>query len=99
MCLVSLSDQLRVPLLSGVATTTVTCDEDGSHDETEDARPLINVVQRGPGSINTVSELRWGDYSAAQVVNGQLWYVVPIPVFNEFRGMFWMGSWISVLDL
>lgn len=73
--------------------------------EGEDAQPLINIVQRGPGAIPATSPggftnyfSRWGDYSAAQVLNGQMWYVVNIPIVNDKVG-FWKGSWISVLDL
>lgn len=102
---------IRYPLcaLSGVATTTVVCgDSDNPYGEAEDAeRPFINIVQRGPGAIpakgpadnaTTTNFQRWGDYSAAQVLNGQLWYVVPIPIPNEKVGI-WKGSWIGVLDL
>jgi hypothetical protein len=85
-------------LCAGVATTTI---RNYGHSGTA----TIDIVKKGEGSITIppVHDMqRWGDYSAATVIDGKMWFAVPTsklvggqdPLVDAHY-----GSWLSVKSL
>jgi len=89
---------------AGVATTVVS--SAGEFDDAEPQASQIVVVQWSPGAVvsataadDTGAQLQqWGYYSAAQVVDDQMWFAVPAAIPDDVVGVT-QGSWIGVTDL
>lgn len=90
------NSSLQPSATTGVASTLV-----GLKDDYGEEVSSIDITKLGEGSIEycdndgngEADELcRWGDYSAAQVYEGNMWYAVPYAEWGEqYR------SWIGVI--
>jgi hypothetical protein len=86
-------------MYAGVATTTI-------RDFGRSGEPKIDLVKLGEGSITIppVHDVlqRWGDYSAAQVIDNKFWFAVPAAKIHGGHDPLVdasYGSWISTKSL
>jgi hypothetical protein len=86
---------------AGVATTTI-------RDFGRSGQPKIDLVKLGEGSITIppVHDIlqRWGDCSAAQVIDNKFWFAIPVAKISSGYGHDPLvdtsyGSWISTKGL
>lgn len=71
---------IHFDLAAGAATTVVGCkDRDG----------MIDVVQRGTALVNATGT-RWGDFSAAEVIDGVAWFAVPAALDEAWPFRTWI---------
>lgn len=90
---------------AGVATALVTCGSDDESDGDSDelhSKPnhsrQIQIVKRGEVALPDVAGQNWGDFSAAQVVDGQMWFALCYTEADQ-TGAARVGSWIGNIKL